>query len=270
MQKNNSWTVIVFSIVITTVLWALLSSVWAFIYWLYIQVIDFKDQMYLSLKSESFLEKQLVDYVNDPLTYSLRLSEYGEKSNFEFNNNSRYVNEFTDLITPMKQSFFMMTSFDNESSYLLNKIKKNIVYFNKQWEYWNLTINLLKYNEDFPSDMQTWNIVLYYDDSSYCSDIPSFWPNNEYKCSYEIMDFNYSFNNNSYDYFIFFNSDDLVTYSILAYDSNNQQVKLPSRYLDMDFNTHTSTKSLSKNTNKKLDLYSKYKLNINNSLYKLN
>jgi len=267
--KNNTWTVIVFSIIAVTILSALLASVWVFIYWLYKQVFDLKDQMYLSVRADSFNNKQLIEYINDPISYNIKEKKYTTKANFEISNNSRYVEIFEDFVVPWVKSLYMMTSFDNESPSSLNKIKKIIVYFNKLWESWDLNLNLIKYNEDFISDMKTGKIELLYSDATICSTVPSYWPESKYKCKYEIKDFNYDFENNVNDYVFFMNSKDIVSYAIEWYDKTWSKVNVPSRYLNLDFNSFTSDKDIIKNTNTKLDIYQKYNLNINISLYNL-
>jgi len=269
MYINKKWTIIVFSMVITAILTSLLASIGAFIYTLYIQVFEFKDQIYLSVRSKSFLNKQMSDYINDPLLYSLNLDSYWDKSNFNFINNSRYVDSYSDVVIPGSNSIYLMTSFDNESPYLLNKIKSIVVYFNKENESWDLKIGLLKYNEDFSLDLQTWNILVKYSDSDYCSDTPTYWDKSEYKCRYYINDFDDFLNNNVYDYLLFFSSDKLISYSLSWLDINWDKVNIPSRYLHMVFQTYSLNNSIFNNIDKKLDLYSKYKLNINNYLYNL-
>ncbi len=237
-----------------------------FIYNLYGQIIDLKDQMQISIQADSFANKKLNDYMNNPLMFVLKDSTSLFQQGFTINNSTRYVNYFTDEVVPWHESTFMLTSFDNESLASLNKIASLKIFFNKWNQKSDVSIGFIRYNEDTMNDLRSGNQKIPYD-SPYCSDSNTLWPKNEYKCMYEINDFWGGMKNSINDYLLFLNSKNFLSFSLEWFDESGKQIQIPSRYLNLDFNTSTKKQTISKKTQKQIDIYGKYKLNFNNPLY---
>ena len=263
---NKSGNVIVLSVFISIVLVSIVLNAWLFIYNLYGQIIDLKDQMQISIHADSFANKKLIDYINNPLMFILKDSASLSQQGFTINNSTRYVNYFTDEIVPWHESAFMLTSFDNESLASLNKIVSLKIFYNKWNQKSDISIGFIRYNEDTMNDLRSGNQKIPYD-SPYCSDSNTLWAKNEYKCMYEINDFWGKMKNNINDYLLFLNSKQFLSFSLEWFDENGKQIQIPSRYLNLDFNTSTKKQTVTKKTQKQIDIYAKYKLNFNSSLY---
>jgi hypothetical protein len=200
--------------------------------------------------------------------FVLKDSESLSRQGFTINNSTRYVEDYSDVITPWYESTFMLTSFDNESPALLNKITSLKIFFNKWNQKSDISIGFIRYNEDTINDLKSWNLKIPYA-SSYCSDTNTLWIRSEYRCMYEINDFWSKMKNNMNDYLIFLNSQQFLSFSVEWFDQNGTRVQIPSRYLNLDFNTSTKKQTITKKTKKQIDIYSKYRLNFNNPLYYL-
>lgn len=69
MIPNKTWNALLIAIVITTVIAGMVGSLWLYSYSIYFRIIDIKNQIYITLESESIKNKQFIDYVTDPINY---------------------------------------------------------------------------------------------------------------------------------------------------------------------------------------------------------
>lgn len=262
MLKNNTWNAVLFSIVITTVVASLIWSMALYSYSIYFRIIDIKNQVYITLESESIKNKQFIDYITDPINYNW--DQFKDKDNLQINKFTRYSYLIEDNALPWKQWYFFMTDIDLESSKALSKIKQLAVYYKKPDETWDLFLNFIKYNKNYLNDFKWWKNIL---SGTGCT----WWPylDAKYDCKYIITDFSDTFKNNIFSYLMFFSSDSWISYAIEWLDLNKEKVEIPSRYLEQKFELKTNFSDINKKVDSKIDLYEKFNINLNMWLYNI-
>lgn len=272
-NKNKKANAIVFVVVITTVIAWMIGSISLYTYSIYFRVVDLQSQIYLSLKWESIKDKNFLNYTTDPIN-NLSFDETWNISNdggtLKINRFTKLTERIDDRVVPWKTSEFFMTDFDIESSKQLNKVKKLILYYNKDNETstWTLSLNFVRYNKILSTTFQSWKIEL-------PVDVDTCEPNtnlelSSYSCEYTLTDFSDNIKNNEFNYMLFFSSDFGISYTIEWRDKNDELVKLPSKYLEQDFDLTSKSQNVSRKISSKINLYDKFNLNINKSLYWIN
>lgn len=271
MRNNNKKAnAIVFVVVITTVIAWIIWSISLYTYSIYFRVINLQSQIYLSLKWESIKDKNFLNYITDPinnLSFDDTWNIYNDGSNLKINKFTKLTERIYDRVVPWKTSEFFMSDFDIESSKQLNKVKKLILYYNKnETSTWTLSLNFVRYSKILPTNFRTWKIELPVD---WCTGTTT-WDLANYSCKYTLTDFSDDIKNNEFNYMLFFSSNVGISYVIEWRDINDKLVKLPSKYLEQDFDLTSRSKNVSRKISYKINLYDKFNLNINKGLYWIN
>lgn len=261
MKKNTKWNIMVVVVVITSVVAWMVWSISLYTYSIFFRVLDLKSQIYLTLEGDSIKNKQIIDYLTDPINN--QYWNYENRDNFKLNSFSKMVDFVEDKVIPGKESYYFLTDFDIESTKNLNKVKRMVIYYWKTGESWSLQLSFVRYNKFFSSNFQTWKIDM---EITWCTS-NSNTNLSEYSCEYSLRDFSNDLKNNEYNYLLFFKSESWISYLLNWKDSSNNDVKLPSRFLNQEFNLSSKSTNVTKTIKSKVDLYEKYHLNLNKSLY---
>lgn len=265
MRKNKKANAIVFVVVITTVIAWMIWSMSLYAYSVYFRITDLKSQIYLTLKWESIKDKNFLDYITDPINNSYFEEDNNNYNNIDIKKFWKLTNQIEDKVIPWKTQQFIMVDFDIESTKQLNKVKKLFLYYNKDNEAqtWSLSVNFIRYNKTLSNYFQSWKIELPVNGCS-VSDLE------HYSCKYVLTDFSDNIKNNEFNYILFFSSNVGINYIIQWRDIDDNLVKLPSKYLEQEFDIWSYSSKVSRKVSSKVDLYDRFNLNINKSLYWIN
>lgn len=267
MEKNITWNALVFVIIITTILTWLVWVIWAYTYSIYYRIIDMKSRIYLDLVWDSLKDKFFIDYLTDPINNYIQYGDYYGKYNINLNVNKivKLVDKIEDRIIPWKLWMFFLFDFDLETKKELNKISQMMIYYKKSNESSTGSLNMtfVRYSKINPNIFDTWKVEL---SLSWCTQNTNSGLS-EYKCQFLLQDFWDVFKANEYNYLLFFSSDYGVSYLIQALDAWGKTLKLPSRYLEQDFEVSSYSSKISNTVSSKIDLYDRFYLNLNKSLY---
>lgn len=263
MRKNKGNTIII-ALLVTWILSIILTAASSIVYLIYFRVIELKDQIYLNINSNSYNNKLIADYTNNPLWY---FWDRINNKNINFKHFSRYEDYFEETISPWEESMFFLTNLEIENNKNIYSIKKINLFYNKWLEDEDLSIGFVRWEKNNIKNFKTWNILLKKDENICISNCNFSWSTSTYKNNFIISDFTSSLDTNKYNYWFFFNSANWVTYSIWWLDSENKKTQIPSKYITIDFSMNSLNKKITSNIKNKINLYSNYSINISKSLY---
>ncbi len=265
MKTNFKWNAIIFSIIITTIIGWLVWSVTLYTYSIYYRIIDLQSQVYLALEWEVIKNKQIIDYLTDPINFSKSTDLFIDK--IKENKITRCKEYIEDKIIPWVINSYFLIDTDIESKRYINKIKKMNIYYKKQGEYsfsWDLKINFVRYNKINTSSFLWWVLLLPIHNCEINTNTKF-----DFDCKFELTDFSDFMRGNIYNYLFFLSSNTWISYALEARDIDNNVIKIPSRYLEQDLSLYSKLWKINRQITSKVDLYDKFNLNINKSLYKI-
>lgn len=261
----KKWNALIFIVIITTIIWWLIWSISIYTYSIFYNIDDLRSQVYLSIKSKWIKEREILDFTTNPINYSS--DNFLKYENLSVNNFSQFKKQITQETKPWITSEFILADSDLETQKAINKIKKIVIYYNKTWEPTDssLKLNMIRYNKLYNTDLQSGITYLNFNWCEVNADtsLP------EYACQYELKDFNQDFKWNIYNYLMFISSDNWLSYTLKWRDELNSEVSMPSRYLEYDLDIASKWWNVKLHNNAKVDLYQKFNLNINKSLYNI-